>query len=82
MTVQGLNSCDSTVVVLNLEDDTMARSYLLNDTYNEVTDRIVAALEQGVAPWVCPWRRDSGGDGGRPHNGASYPLGQPHPAVR
>ena len=60
----------------------MARSYLLNDTYNEVTDRIVAALEQGVAPWVCPWRRDSGGDGGRPHNGASYPLGQPHPAVR
>lgn len=49
----------------------MARTYLLSDTYNEVTDRIVAALEQGVAPWVCPWRRDSSGDGGRPHNGAS-----------
>lgn len=49
----------------------MARTYLLSDTYNEVTDRIVAALEQGVAPWVCPWRRDSCGDGGRPHNGAS-----------
>ncbi len=47
----------------------MARTYLLSDTYNEVTDRIVAALEQGVAPWVCPRRRDS--CGGRPHNGAS-----------
>ncbi len=39
------------------------------DLYREVTDRIVAALEQGVAPWVCPWRRD--GEGGRPRNGAS-----------
>ena len=39
------------------------------DLYAEVTDRIVAALEQGVAPWVCPWRRD--GEGGRPRNGAS-----------
>ena len=48
----------------------MARTYLLSDTYNEVTDRIVAALEAGVAPWVCPWRRDCA-DGGRPHNGAS-----------
>ena len=35
--------------------------------YGEITDRIVAALEQGVAPWVCPWDRS----GGRPHNGAS-----------
>ena len=39
------------------------------DLYAEVTDRIVAALEHGTAPWVCPWRRD--GDGGRQHNGAS-----------
>ena len=39
------------------------------DLFAEVTDRIVAALEAGTAPWVCPWRRD--GDGGRPHNGAS-----------
>ena len=43
--------------------------YAPRDLYQEVTDRIVAALEQGTAPWVCPWRRD--GDGGRPHNGAS-----------
>jgi antirestriction protein ArdC len=43
--------------------------YAPRDLYQEVTDRIVAALEQGTVPWVCPWRRD--GDGGRPHNGAS-----------
>ncbi|GMV27614.1 MAG: hypothetical protein AMXMBFR58_36450 [Phycisphaerae bacterium] len=35
--------------------------------YQTVTDRIVAALERGVAPWVCPWDRS----GGRPQNGAS-----------
>lgn len=39
------------------------------DIYTEVSNRIVAALEAGTAPWVCPWRRD--GEGGRPHNGAS-----------
>ena len=26
------------------------------DLYQDVTDRIVAALETGVAPWVRPWR--------------------------
>ena len=26
------------------------------DLYQDVTDRIVAALEDGVAPWVRPWR--------------------------
>ena len=39
------------------------------DIYTEVTDRIVKALEQGTTPWVRPWR--CGGEGGRPHNGAS-----------
>jgi len=39
------------------------------DIHAEVTDRIVAALEAGTAPWVCPWRRD--GEGGRPRNGSS-----------
>ncbi|MBM4321013.1 MAG: DUF1738 domain-containing protein [Deltaproteobacteria bacterium] len=37
------------------------------DLYQAVTDRIVAALEAGVAPWVCLWDRS----GGQPHNGAS-----------
>jgi len=27
------------------------------DLYQEVTDKIVAALEKGVAPWVRPWRK-------------------------
>jgi antirestriction protein ArdC len=46
------------------------RTYTVcNDLYAEVTDRIVAALEQGTAPWVCPWRRE--GESGRPRNGAS-----------
>ena len=32
------------------------RTYTLTSRpYSEVTDRIVAALERGVAPWVCPW---------------------------
>lgn len=25
------------------------------DFYQDVTDQIIAALEQGVKPWVCPW---------------------------
>lgn len=37
------------------------------DNYQTVTDAIVAALEKGVAPWVCPWDKAAG----LPHNGAS-----------
>ncbi len=25
------------------------------DLYQEVTDKIIAALEQGTAPWLKPW---------------------------
>lgn len=28
----------------------------MNDLYQTVTDRIVAALEAGVPPWMAPWR--------------------------
>lgn len=31
----------------------------MKDIYSEVTNRIVAALEQGTPPWVCPWRQGS-----------------------
>lgn len=31
----------------------------MKDIYHEVTNRIVAALEQGTPPWACPWRRGS-----------------------
>jgi antirestriction protein ArdC len=30
----------------------------MRDLYQEVTDRIVASLEAGVAPWVRPWSGD------------------------
>lgn len=38
------------------------------DIYQEVTDRIVAALEAGTAPWVRPWQ--AGGDDW-PRNGGT-----------
>src|ERR1700757_5525049 len=28
------------------------------DLYNKVTDQIVAALEQGVRPWMKPWNAE------------------------
>ena len=31
----------------------------MNDLYQKVTDRIVAALEAGVPPWLAPWRDGS-----------------------
>jgi len=40
------------------------------DSYQVITDRIVEALEQGVAPWVCPWDRALG----LPRNGHSSHL--------
>lgn len=30
------------------------------DLYASVTDKIIAALEAGTAPWVCPWARGTG----------------------
>ena len=31
----------------------------MHDLYAEVTDRILAALESGVRPWVCPWQEST-----------------------
>lgn len=42
------------------------------DQYELVTQAIVAALEKGVAPWVCPWDKSQG----MPHNGTSGHLYQ------
>jgi len=53
------------------------------DIYQEVTDKIIAALEAGVVPWAKPWRsvRDGVRDGrpyngltGRPYNGLNIIL--------
>jgi len=31
----------------------------MKDIYTEVTNRIIAALEAGTPPWICPWRDGS-----------------------
>lgn len=44
------------------------------DIYHTVTDNIIAALEDGVKPWSCPWQRVDG-KSGLPSNyatGAAY----------
>ena len=28
------------------------------DVYEEVTNQIIDALEQGVKPWECPWQSE------------------------
>lgn len=40
------------------------------DPYQQITDRIVAALEQGTPPWVKPWRQL--GSGARLRNAVSH----------
>ena len=39
------------------------------DLYQRVTDKIVAELEKGVAPWVRPWKTLDARFGGAPYNG-------------
>lgn len=49
----------------------------MRDVYQEVTDRIVSALEAGTVPWLRPWRDGKSGSdlepfnavSGRPYNG-------------
>ncbi len=50
-----------------------------NDIYQQVTDRIVASLEQGTAPWLKPWAEGKCGTmgpfnaaTGRPYNGINW----------
>lgn len=51
------------------------------DVYSEVTDRIIAALEEGTVPWRKPWKSRAGVDGlpvnirtGRPYRGVNVFL--------
>lgn len=41
------------------------------DIYQEVTDRIIAELEKGLAPWIRPWKTLKGEDAGIPKNFAT-----------
>ncbi|MDO8455729.1 MAG: ArdC family protein [Burkholderiaceae bacterium] len=31
-------------------------THVLKDVYQSVTNQIIAALEAGTPPWVCPWQ--------------------------
>lgn len=38
----------------------MAKSIARDNLYREITDKIIADLEQGLVPWVKPWRSGAG----------------------
>ena len=41
------------------------------DLYQEVTDKIIAALEAGTPPWRRPWDPDKAGGPAMPRNAAT-----------
>ena len=55
-------------------------SFALKDIYQSVTNQIIAALEAGTPPWVCPWQAGSGDlapanlSSGRPYRGINVLL--------
>lgn len=48
------------------------------DLYQEVTNSIIDALEEGVAPWVKPWSSGGSAFGGLPVNGST---GRPYTGI-
>ena len=50
------------------------------DTYQAVTDKIIAELEKGAAPWICPWngggslKRPVNANTGKKYNGVNVVL--------
>ncbi|MBI2742005.1 MAG: DUF1738 domain-containing protein [Rhodospirillales bacterium] len=56
---------------------TASQRHTRESLYQEVTDRIVANLEQGRAPWVRPWGKSPAGVG-LPRNAAS---GRPYSGI-
>ena len=55
-------------------------THVLKDLYQTVTDQIIAALEAGTQPWVCPWQAGAGDlapanlASGRPYRGINVLL--------
>ena len=55
-------------------------THVLKDLYQSVTDQIIAALEAGTQPWVCPWQAGAGDlapsnlASGRPYRGINVLL--------
>jgi len=50
----------------------------MRDVYQEVTDRIVKALEEGTVPWLRPWRDGKSGSALEPYNALS---GRPYNGI-
>ena len=44
----------------------------VHELYDTVTNRIIAELETGAAPWVKPWKNGPVTSGIMPHNGATH----------
>ena len=49
----------------------------MKDLYSTVTNRIIAALEQGTPPWICPWQKDTSTVprnlvSGKPYRGVNF----------
>ena len=55
-------------------------THVFKDLYQSVTDQIIAALEAGTQPWVCPWQVGAGNlaptnlASGRPYRGINVLL--------
>ena len=51
---------------------------MANNTYQQVTDKIIAELEKGAAPWIKNWRTDGSADrnviSGKPYRGINRLL--------
>src|SRR5690242_15567299 len=50
----------------------------MRDIYQDVTDRIIRALEQGTVPWLRPWRDGATGSALEPYNAAT---GRPYSGI-
>lgn len=48
------------------------------DIYQDVTDRIIEALEAGTVPWLRPWRDGKSGSIAEPHNAVT---GRPYSGI-
>ena len=64
---------------VRLKDKAALEAYAAHPAHRKVvdellkpfTDNIIAALEGGTAPWLCPWRKGVGGSPLLPHNAVS-----------
>jgi antirestriction protein ArdC len=60
-----------TNTITNSENRGLRTSRAPRDHYQEVTDRIIAALEAGIPPWRKPWDPDKTGGPAMPRNAAT-----------